>query len=63
VWDVDLTPWQEEIAVHGVVLKLLPWVGETGVRVDPSVVPGGDGLEIRSVDVVRVARTVLAPRP
>jgi len=62
VWDVDLTPWREEIVVHGVVLELLPWVGETGVRVDPSVAPGGDGLEIRSVDVVRVPRTVLQAR-
>ena len=62
VWDVDLTPWREEIVVHGVVLELLPWVAETGVRVDPSVVPRGDGLEIRSVDVVRVPRTVLQAR-
>lgn len=59
VWDVDLTPWRDEVAAHGVVLELLPWVGATGVRVDPAVVPATDGLEVRSVDVVRVARTVL----
>lgn len=59
VWDLDLTPWREEVAAHGVVLELLPWVGSTGVRVDPGVVPAADGLEVRSVDVVRVARTVL----
>lgn len=59
VWDVDLTPWRDEVAVHGVELELLPWVAATGVRVDPSVVPETDGLEIRSVDVVRVGRAVL----
>lgn len=58
-WDVDLTPWRDEVAEHGVVLELLPWVGATGVRVDPSVVPESEGVELRSVDVVRVARTVL----
>jgi len=58
-WDVDLTPWRDEVAAHGVVLELLPWVGATGVRVDPAVVPATDGVEVRSVDVVRVARTVL----
>lgn len=61
VWDVDLTPWRDEVAVHGVELELLPWVGATGVRVDPTVVPETDGLEIRSVDVVRVGRAVLGP--
>lgn len=59
VWDLDLTPWRAEVAAHGVVLELLPWVGATGVRVDPAVAPAADGLEVRSVDVVRVARTVL----
>lgn len=58
-WDVDLTPWRDEVTAHGVVLELLPWVGATGVRVDPTVVPTTDGVELRSVDVVRVARTVL----
>ena len=60
LWDVDLTPWQHEVAAHGVELELLPWVAAAGVRVDPSVVPDRDGLEVRSVDVVRVARTLLA---
>jgi hypothetical protein len=59
VWDLDLTPWRDEVAAHGVVLELLPWVGATGVRVDPAVVPAEDGVEVRTVDVVRVARTVL----
>lgn len=59
VWDVDLTPWRHEVAEHGVTLELLPWRAATGVRVDPSVEPDADGLTVRSVELVRVARVVV----
>ncbi|MFV2145620.1 DUF5107 domain-containing protein [Isoptericola sp. G70] len=58
-WDVDLTPWREDVACDGVELELLPWCAETGVWVDPSVRDVPDGITVEAVDVVRVARTVL----
>lgn len=59
-WDVDLTPWREEIVRDGLTLELLPWRSETGVWVDPSVRDVPDGITVEAVDVVRVARTVLS---
>ncbi|PRZ08835.1 tetratricopeptide repeat protein [Isoptericola sp. CG 20/1183] len=58
-WDVDLTPWRDDVARDGVTLDLLPWRAEIGVWVDPSVRDVPDGITVEAVDVVRVARTVL----
>jgi len=58
-WDVDLTPWRDDVARDGVTLELLPWRRDTGVWVDPSVRDVPDGITVASVDVVRVARVVL----
>ncbi|MEP7764301.1 beta-galactosidase [Sanguibacter sp. 25GB23B1] len=58
-WDVDLTPWLDEVAEQGVTLELLPWRHETGVWVDPSVRDVTDGITVTSVEVVRVARVTL----
>ncbi|MEG3616386.1 beta-galactosidase [Isoptericola haloaureus] len=62
-WDVDLTPWRDEVARDGLTLELLPWRRATGVRVDPAVRDVPDGARIRSVDVVHVARVGLAVPP
>jgi hypothetical protein len=59
VWDVDLTPWREEISRSGVTLELLPWRRDVGVWVDPSVRGAPEGITITSADIVRVARVVL----
>ena len=59
VWDVDVTPWLDEVAEQGVTLELLPWRHETGVWVDPSVRDVADGITVASVEVVRVARVTL----
>ncbi|MFE5337330.1 beta-galactosidase [Isoptericola sp. NPDC056573] len=59
-WDVDLTPWRDDVARDGLTLELLPWRAETGVWVDPSVRDVPDGIAVAAVDVVRVARVVLA---
>ena len=60
-WDVDLTPWREEVARHGLTLELLPWRRATGVHVDPSVRDVPDGIRLRAADVVRVVRHPLTP--
>lgn len=59
-WDVDLTPWRDDVACAGLTLELLPWRAATGVWVDPSVRDVPDGIVVAAVDVVRVARVVLA---
>jgi len=59
-WDVDLTPWRDAVARAGLTLELLPWRAATGVWVDPSVRDVPDGIAVAAVDVVRVARVVLA---
>lgn len=59
VWDVDLTPWRDEVVVHGVTLELLPWRRDAGVWVDPSVRDVADGITVGSVEIVRVARVTL----
>ncbi|WP_407320724.1 beta-galactosidase [Isoptericola halotolerans] len=59
-WDVDLTPWREQVARDGLTLELLPWRGATGVWVDPSVRSVRDGITVGSARVVRVARAVLS---
>ncbi|MFD6133782.1 beta-galactosidase [Isoptericola sp. NPDC060257] len=58
-WDVDLTPWRDDVARDGLTLELLPWRAATGVWVDPSVRAVPDGIAVAAVDVVRVARVVL----
>ncbi|NOV95542.1 beta-galactosidase [Isoptericola halotolerans] len=58
-WDVDLTPWREEVARDGLTLELLPWRRDTGVWVDLSVRDVPDGIAVRSASVVRVARAVV----
>ncbi|WP_062464066.1 beta-galactosidase [Demequina soli] len=58
-WDIDLTPVRDEVAAGGLVLELLPWRAATGVWVDPSVRAVPDGITVRSLDVIRVARTRL----
>ncbi|SKC42659.1 beta-galactosidase [Krasilnikoviella flava] len=58
-WDVDLTPWRDDVVRDGLTLELLPWSAATGVWVDPSVRDVPDGITVASVDVVRVARVVL----
>lgn len=62
-WDVDLTPWRDDVARAGLTLELLPWRAATGVWVDPSVRGVPDGIAVAAVDVVRVARVVLTARP
>ncbi|MCK9795437.1 beta-galactosidase [Isoptericola sp. 4D.3] len=59
-WDVDLTPWRDDVVRDGVTLELLPWRRATGVWVDPSVRDVPDGIAVAAVDVVRVARVMLA---
>ncbi|MFI2102724.1 beta-galactosidase [Isoptericola sp. NPDC019693] len=59
-WDVDLTPWRDDVARDGLTLELLPWRHDTGVWVDPSVRDVPDGITVATVDVVRVARVVLS---
>ncbi|WP_282945186.1 beta-galactosidase [Cellulomonas endometrii] len=59
-WDVDLTPWRDEVVRDGLTLELFPWRKATGVWVDPSVRDVADGTAIASLDVVRVARVELA---
>lgn len=59
-WDVDLSPWRDDVARDGLTLELLPWRAATGVWVDPSVRDVPDGIAVAAVDVVRVARVVLA---
>ncbi|MCA5894266.1 beta-galactosidase [Isoptericola sp. NEAU-Y5] len=59
-WDVDLTPWRDDVVRDGVTLVLLPWRRDTGVWVDPSVRDLPDGIAVAAVDVVRVARVRLA---
>ena len=61
VWELDLTPRREEVARTGLDLELLPWRAATGVFVDPSVREVPDGVHVRSVEVVRVARVVVRP--
>ncbi|MEV4582461.1 beta-galactosidase [Nonomuraea jabiensis] len=59
-WDIDLTPWREDVAGQGVRLELLPWRRDTGVWVDPAVRNVLDGIAVASAEVVRVGRVVLA---
>ena len=59
VWDVDLTPWAAEVAVHGVRFELLPWRRSTGVWVDPAVRDLPDGIHVAAIDLVRVGRVRL----
>lgn len=58
-WDIDLTPWREEVRVSGVTLELLPWSRSAGVWVDPAVRDVADGITVASADVVRIPRVVL----
>ncbi|MFC7877760.1 beta-galactosidase [Isoptericola sp. NPDC057391] len=60
-WDLDLTPWRDDVARDGLTLELLPWRAATGVWVDPSVRDVPDGIAVAAADVVRVARVVLTP--
>ncbi|MEV4014637.1 beta-galactosidase [Nonomuraea angiospora] len=60
-WDLDLTPWRDDVAGQGVRLELLPWRRDTGVWVDPAVRNVPDGIAIASAQVVRVGRVVLRP--
>lgn len=59
VWDVDLTPWREQVRTSGVLLELLPWRPDAGVWVDPSLRPVPAGVSLTSVEVVRVPQVVL----
>ncbi|MEV6037788.1 beta-galactosidase [Nonomuraea sp. NPDC052116] len=58
-WDIDLTPWRDDVAGQGVRLELLPWRRDTGVWVDPAVRNVPDGIAVASVEVVRVGRVIL----
>ncbi|MDX3106414.1 beta-galactosidase [Nonomuraea angiospora] len=60
-WDIDLTPWRDDVAGQGVRLELLPWRRDTGVWVDAAVRNVPDGITVASADVVRVGRAVLRP--
>ncbi|WP_159794220.1 beta-galactosidase [Puerhibacterium puerhi] len=60
-WDVDLTPWRDEVAAGALRLELLPWSDAAGVWVDPAVRGLADGVVVDAVDVVRVARVRLEP--
>ncbi|WP_431929089.1 beta-galactosidase [Nonomuraea jabiensis] len=60
-WDIDLTPWRDDVAGQGVRLELLPWRRDTGVWVDPAVRDVPDGIAVASAEVVRVGRVVLHP--
>lgn len=59
-WDVDLTPWREQIAHHGLWLEILPWNPETGIWVDPDVRDAPAGVHLHRADLIRVERTLLA---
>ncbi|MCL3861698.1 beta-galactosidase [Actinotalea sp. K2] len=58
-WDLDLTPLRDEVVEQGVRLELLPWDGDAGVWVDPTVRGIQDGVVVDDVEVVRVARVRL----
>ncbi|MGW6504891.1 hypothetical protein ACWF7W_56520, partial [Nonomuraea angiospora] len=60
-WDIDLTPWRDDVAGQGVRLELLPWRRDTGVWVDAAVRNVPDGIAVASAEVVRVGRAVLSP--
>jgi hypothetical protein len=65
-WDVGLRRFQAEVLAHGVQLRFLPLREDApiylspGVR--PGVYPGGQALELRSISLVRIPRTVLGDR-
>ncbi|WP_168801716.1 beta-galactosidase [Glycomyces buryatensis] len=61
-WDIDLTPYREAVAEHGVRLELLPWRRATGVWVDPSVRDAADGITIDAATAVRVTKIRLSAR-
>ncbi|WP_084128367.1 beta-galactosidase [Demequina sp. NBRC 110055] len=52
-WDIDVTDGAD------VTLELLPWRGETGVWVDPSVRPVPDGVSVHTLAVHRIGRVTL----
>ncbi|MDN4476456.1 beta-galactosidase [Demequina sp. SYSU T00192] len=56
VWDIDVTG----VLGETIDLQLLPWREATGVWVDPTVRDVPEGIAVKSVDMVRVARVVLS---
>ncbi len=58
-WDVDVTA---ELG-KAVEFQLLPWRAETGVWVDPAVRDVADGIHVRAIDAIRVARVTLTATP
>ncbi|WP_245642102.1 beta-galactosidase [Nonomuraea candida] len=67
VWEIGLRRFREEILEHGLELRLLPLREHAPVYVSPHVrpaaYPDGEVLELRSVTLVPMPRTVLPARP
>ncbi|MGA4992816.1 beta-galactosidase [Nonomuraea bangladeshensis] len=62
-WEIGLRRFREEILEHGVEVRLLPLSEDAPVFVSPearpAAYPGGSVLELRSVTLVPVPRTVI----
>ncbi|MET8867796.1 beta-galactosidase [Nonomuraea sp. NPDC004580] len=62
-WEIGLRRFREEVLEHGIEVRLLPLRADAPVFVSPQVrpaaYPGGSVLELRSVTLVPVPRTVL----
>lgn len=58
-WDIDLTPYREELCQGSLELQLMPWKASHGIWVDPSVRGIQDGIHIEAIDVIRIPRVVL----
>ncbi|MEV4805608.1 glycosyl hydrolase family 35, partial [Nonomuraea sp. NPDC049421] len=62
-WEIGLRRFRDEVLEHGLEVRLLPLRADAPVFVSPQVrpaaYPGGSVLELRSVTLVPVPRTVL----
>ncbi|MFD0474592.1 hypothetical protein ACFQ0B_44925 [Nonomuraea thailandensis] len=62
-WEIGLRRFREEVLEHGIEVRLLPLSQDAPVFVSPQVrptaYPGGAVLELRSVTLVPVPRTVV----
>ncbi|GAA1175167.1 beta-galactosidase [Nesterenkonia xinjiangensis] len=58
-WEMDLTPWREELRRGSLTLELLPWCAASGVWVHPSVREVEDGVVVRSARLIRRERVVV----
>ncbi|MER7618190.1 hypothetical protein [Nonomuraea wenchangensis] len=62
-WEIGLRRFREEILEHGIEVRLLPLREDAPVFVSPkarpAAYPGGSVLELRSVTLVPMPRTVI----